>query len=46
MAAVLEKLVCEELVVHGLIQWLSASSDDVSLVTFRLWLRVRYRIFR
>jgi len=34
MAAVLEKLVCEELAVRELIQWLSASSDEVILVIF------------
>jgi len=29
MAAVLEKLVCKEYAVHELIQWLSASCDEV-----------------
>ena len=34
MAQVLEKVVGEEFAVQAVIQWLSASSDDVNLVTF------------
>ena len=34
MAVVLEKLICEEVAVNGLIQWLSSSSDDVMLFVY------------
>jgi len=34
MAQVLEKVVGEEFAVQAVIQWLSASSDEVNLVTF------------